>query len=186
MRGIDRAVLSIYLSGTNQRRVEAALRPLQKGLPVSKSAVSRLAARLREQREVWMSRDLGEEKIQYIFLDGFVVPVRRDGRVVRNPVLLAVGVRETGEKLLLLLKLAGGESTAAWRAMVEDLARRGVTRPVLCVIDGSPGLRAAEPSGRTPWWAILRAAKRGAKLSPPRTSSATQSETEDPEKLNRE
>lgn len=143
MRGIDRAVLSIYLSGTNQRRVEAALRPLLKGLPLSKSAVSRLAGRLREQREAWMSRDLAEEKIQYVFLDGFVVPVRRDGRVVRNPVLIAVGVRESGEKVLLSLRLAGGESTAAWRSVVEDLARRGVRAPALSVIDGSPGLRAA-------------------------------------------
>lgn len=143
MRSIDKAVMSIYLSGTNQRRVAAALKPLLKGLPLSKSSVSRLAARLMEQREAWMSRDLGEEKIAYLFLDGFGVTVRRDGRVVRNPVLIAVGVRETGEKVLLSLQLSGGESTAAWQSLVEDLHRRGLKAPVLSVIDGSPGLRAA-------------------------------------------
>jgi len=143
MRGIDQTVLAIYLSGTNQRRVKAALRPLLKGLPLSKSSVSRLVARLREAREAWMRRDLSEEKIPYVYLDGFGVNVRRDGRVVRNPVLVAVGVRETGEKVLLSLRFAGSETTAAWRAFVEDLATRGLKVPILAIMDGSPGLRAA-------------------------------------------
>ena len=143
MRGVDQAVLAIYLSGTNQRRVKAALRPLLKGLPLSKSTVSRLVARLREAREAWMGRDLSEEKIAYVYLDGFGVNVRRDGRVVRNPVLMAIGVRETGEKVLLSLRLAGGETTAAWRAFVEDLAARRMKAPILAIVDGSAALRAA-------------------------------------------
>ena len=44
MKAIDQTVLAIYLSGTNQRRVKAALQPLLKGLPLSKSSVSRLVA----------------------------------------------------------------------------------------------------------------------------------------------
>jgi putative transposase len=143
MQGIDQAVVAIYLSGTNQRRVKVALRPLLKGLPLSKSTVSRMVARLREAREGWMRRDLSEETIVYAYLDGFGVNVRRDGRVVRNPVLMAIGVRETGEKVLLSLRLAGGESTAAWKAFVEDLAFRGLKTPLLTILDGSPALRSA-------------------------------------------
>lgn len=143
LRSIDRTILSIYLSGTNQRRIAAALRPLLKGLPLSKSSVSRLAARLRDEREAWMIRNLSEENIAYVFLDGFGVNVRRDGRVVRNPVLIAIGVRDTGEKVLLSLRMAGGETTTAWRALVEDLSRRGLKAPVLCIIDGSAALRGA-------------------------------------------
>jgi transposase-like protein len=143
LRGIDRAVISIYLSGTNQRRIQGALRPLLKGLPLSKSSVSRLAARLRAEREAWLSRDLGEEKVVFTYLDGFGVNVRRDGRVVRNPILLVIGVRETGEKVLLGMKLAGGESAAAWRSLLEDLTRRGLEPPVLAIIDGGAGLRSA-------------------------------------------
>jgi transposase-like protein len=143
MKSIDQTVLAIYLSGTNQRRVKAALRPLLKGLPLSKSSVSRLVARLREARETWMRRDLSEEPMAYVYLDGFGVNLRRDGRVVRNPVLVAIGVRETGEKVLLSLRIAGGETTAAWRSFVEDLSARGLKPPVLAMIDGSAGLRAA-------------------------------------------
>lgn len=143
LRGIDKAVLSIYLSGTNQRRIQSALRPLVKGLPLSKSAVSRLVGRLQAEREAWMERDLHEEKILTAYLDGFVVKVRRDGRVVGNPVLVVIGVREGGEKILLALRMVGDESTDAWRQILEDLARRGLAAPVLAVVDGSPGLRAA-------------------------------------------
>jgi putative transposase len=143
LRGIDKAVLSIYLSGTNQRRIQAALRPLLKGLPLSKSSVSRLVSRLQAEREAWMERNLSEEKVSIAYLDGFVVKVRRDGRVVRNPVLVVIGVREGGEKVLLALSMAGGETSQAWRQILEDLARRGLVAPVLAVLDGSPGLRAA-------------------------------------------
>jgi transposase-like protein len=143
LRSIDQAVLSIYLSGTNQRRIQGALRPLLKGLPLSKSSVSRLVSRLQTEREAWMKRDLHEERVAIAYLDGFVVKVRRDGRVVRNPVLVAVGVREGGEKVLLSLEMVGGETSAAWRQLLEDLARRGLAAPVLAVIDGCPGLRAA-------------------------------------------
>ena len=143
LRGIDRAVLSIYLSGTNQRRIQGALRPLLKGLPLSKSSVSRLVSRLQAEREAWLSRDLSDEKVAIAYLDGFVVKVRRDGRVVRNPILVVIGVREGGEKILLALHMVGGESDDAWRQVLEDLKRRGLEAPVLAVIDGSLGLRSA-------------------------------------------
>ncbi len=123
LREIERAVLSIYLSGTNQRRIQTAVRPLLKGLPLSKSSVSRLVSRLQAEREAWMERDLHEEKILVAYLDGFVVKVRRDGRVARNPVLVVIGVREGGEKILLALRMVGDESTDAPRQTSSTPAR---------------------------------------------------------------
>ena len=142
LQSVDQAVLGIYLGGINQRKIAAAVRPLLRGVGLSKSAVSRLAGQLRTARERWLTRDLTAEPIAYLFLDGFVVPVRRDGRVVRHPLLVAVGVRDTGEKVLLALHLAAGETAVAWRAVLEDLSARGFAAPRLAVIDGSPGLRA--------------------------------------------
>jgi transposase-like protein len=143
LRGVDQALLGIYLSGTNQRKVAAAVRPLLRGLGLSKSTISRLAMQLRSTRDAWEQRSLADERIAYLFLDGFVVPVRRDGRVVRHPVLVAVGVRETGDKVLLALRLAAGETTRSWRALLEQLIARGLAAPQLCIVDGSAGLRAA-------------------------------------------
>jgi putative transposase len=68
---VDEAILGIYLSGTNTRRLRGALSPLLRGAPLSKDAVSRLVGRLREDFEAWAKRDLSELKVRYIFLDGW-------------------------------------------------------------------------------------------------------------------
>ena len=57
--------------------------------------------------------------------------------------LVAMGVRESGDKVLLALPLMGSESKAAWTTFVEDLATRGVTDPALVIMDGNAGLRYA-------------------------------------------
>lgn len=45
---VDQAVLGVYLSGGNTRRIRGALAPLLSEAPLSKSSVSRLVARLEE------------------------------------------------------------------------------------------------------------------------------------------
>lgn len=143
LRRLDETILGVYLSGTNQRKIAAALRPLLTGVAMSKSTVSRLAGQLQLAREEWMQRRLEEERCVYLYLDGFVVPVRRDGRVTNAPLLIVVGVRDTGERLLLAMRIATGESAAGWRSVLDDLVQRGLRPPELCIIDGSGGLRAA-------------------------------------------
>jgi putative transposase len=143
MQQVDQAIVSVYLSGTNQRKIAAALRPLLTGVALSKSAVSRLAGQLQVAREAWMTRRWDDDPFVYLYLDGFVVSVRRDRRVQRAPLLVVVGVRATGERVVLALQLATAESTRGWRAVLEHLVARGLQRPQLCIIDGSPGLRAA-------------------------------------------
>ena len=79
----------------------------------------------------------------YVYLDGFALRVRRAGTVVSTPVLGVVGVLPDGGKHLLALELCGGESFAAWKGCLDDLAARGLRAPVLCIIDGNAGLRRA-------------------------------------------
>ena len=50
---VDEAILGVYLSGTNTRRLRGALAPLLRGAPLSKDAVSRLVGRLREDFAAW-------------------------------------------------------------------------------------------------------------------------------------
>ena len=57
--------------------------------------------------------------------------------------LVALGVRADGQKMLLAIKSMGGESEAAWRALLDDLVRRGLRTPELVVVDGAPGLEKA-------------------------------------------
>jgi putative transposase len=140
---VDEAILGVYLSGTNTRRLRGALSPLLRGAPLSKDAVSRLVGRLREDFEAWAKRDLGELKIRYLFLDGWYPRVRIGKKRVRVPVLVTLGVCADGRRVVLDLRLAGGESEQAWLEVVRSLAARNLGAPILAVIDGNPGLAAA-------------------------------------------
>jgi transposase-like protein len=115
---------------------------LQDG-PLSKDAVSRLVGRLKDEFEQWRQRDLASEQVRYLFLDGWYPKVRLGKKRVVVPVLVVLGVRADGRKVLFDLRLAGDESTAAWRDTIRSLVERHVGTPALAVIDGSAGLRAA-------------------------------------------
>jgi len=142
-REVEQSVLGVYLSGSNTRRIRGALEPLLSGAALSKSAVSRLVLRLEESYRTWQRRDLQEEKIVYLYLDAIYPKVRSGGRVVSLAVLVALGVKETGEKVLLSLMTAGAESSDGWQMLLEDLAARKMGRPRLVISDGNPGLDAA-------------------------------------------
>ena len=58
------------------------------------------------------------------------------------PVLVALGVKVSGEKMLLALTTGGAESSAAWQMLLEDLVARQVGRPRLILSDGNTGQRA--------------------------------------------
>lgn len=97
-RDVDDALLGCYLAGANSRRIRAALKPLLGTQHLSKSAVSRVVARLKGLLATWQTRDLRDERYAVIFLDGFHLRVRLAGRVVVVPVLAALGVTESGQK----------------------------------------------------------------------------------------
>ena len=148
---VDEALLGVYLSGTNGRRIRSALAPLLKGTPLSKDAISRLTGRLAEDFAAWRTRDLATEQIRYLFLDGWYPKVRLGKQRVRVPVLVTLGVCADGRRMLLDLRMAGEESAAAWREVVDSLVARHVGVPMLAVIDGNPGLPMAL---HTAWPAI--------------------------------
>ena len=72
-----------------------------------------------------------------------MVRVRLDRKATSISLLVVLGVREDGQKVLLALKNMGGESTETWRAVLDDLVDRGLHRPAFLIVDGAPGLEKA-------------------------------------------
>ena len=140
---VEEAVVRTYLAGTNTRRIKAALAPLLGGGPLSKSAVSRLVQRLEGAFDAWRTRDLHGEVMPYLFLDAIYPRVRCAGRVQPLPVLVALGVTPSGDKVMLALQTSGVETGAAWAELVSDLAARGLPAPQLVISDGNRGLKQA-------------------------------------------
>lgn len=142
-REIDAAILGTYLAGANSRRIRRALAPLLGSEHLSKSAVSRVVARLKVAFARWRERELAAERYGILFLDGFHLKVRLARRVVAVPVLAVLGVAADGAKVLLDLRLAASEGATHWSAVLADLQRRGLAAPLVVVADGHAGLNKA-------------------------------------------
>ena len=141
-RAADALIASAYLSGTNTRRVRRALAALFGGA-VGKDTVSRVWRKVKGDWDTWNARSLAEEPIIRFILDGTVVRVRLDKKSTSISLLIALGVRQDGQKVLLAVKNMGGESEAAWRTLLDGLVNRGLKTPELVIVDGAPGLEKA-------------------------------------------
>jgi transposase-like protein len=155
-RRAEALIAEAYLAGMNTRRVRRALAKLFEG-HIGKDIVSRFAGSQdgrggRPEREgqttrsawqVWQERDLAGDDIVRLILDGTVVKVRLDRKATAISLLIALGIRRDGQKVVLAIKNMGGESEAAWRAVLDDLLARGMAKPELVIADGGKGLEAA-------------------------------------------
>jgi transposase-like protein len=141
-KAADALIAGAYLAGTNTRRVRRALRAVFAG-EVGKDVVSRTWRKTKGDWDVWNARSLTGEPIVRLILDGTVVRVRLDKKATSISLLVALGVRADGQKVLLAVKNMGGESEAAWRALLDDLVKRGLQTPDLVIVDGAPGLEKA-------------------------------------------
>jgi transposase-like protein len=141
-RRAEALIAGAYLSGTNTRRVRRALGVLFGGA-IGKDVVSRAWHKVQTDWEAWQQRDLSKDDIVRLILDGTVVRVRLDRKATSLSVLVALGVRRDGQKVLLALRNMGGESEAAWRALLDDLVARGLAAPELVIVDGASGLEKA-------------------------------------------
>jgi transposase-like protein len=138
----DALIAGCYLAGTNTRRVRRALKALFGGA-VGKDTVSRVWRKMKSDWDAWNARSLAAEPIVRLILDGTVVRVRLDRKATSISLLVVIGVRTDGQKVLLAVKSMGSESTEAWRAVLDDLIRRGLRRPEFLIVDGAPGLENA-------------------------------------------
>jgi putative transposase len=138
----DALIAGSYLAGTNTRRVRRALGSLFGGA-VGKDTVSRTWRRVKSDWDAWNARSLTEEPIVRLILDGTVVRVRLDRKATAICLLVVLGIREDGQKVLLAVKDMGSESKDAWGAVLNDLVKRGLRQPDLLIIDGGAGLESA-------------------------------------------
>jgi putative transposase len=135
----DALIASTYLAGTNTRRVRRALATVFSGA-VGKDTVSRVWRKVKSDWDAWNARSLAAEPIVRLILDGTVVRVRLDRKATSISLLVVMGVRDDGQKVLLTIKSMGGESSEAWRTVLDNLIKRGLRRPEFLLVDGAPGL----------------------------------------------
>ena len=84
-----------------------------------------------------------EAAYPYLWLDALYLKVRQNHRIVNMAVVIAVGVRETGEREILGIDIGASEEEAFWRAFLRGLVQRGLQGVELVISDGHEGLRTA-------------------------------------------
>jgi transposase-like protein len=142
-RALTLTIAEMYIQGVSTRRVAAILSQLAGTLEISASQVSRAAAQLDEQLELWRHRPLHEVACPYLILDARYEKVRRDGVVLDCAVLLAYGVDATGQRSILGVSVALSEAETHWRDFLASLQERGLHGIGFIVSDDHAGLQAA-------------------------------------------
>lgn len=144
-RRAEKALLAVvqtaYVKGVSTRKVDDLLKAL--GLTgIDKSKVSRVCKELDELVEGFRNRSLDGE-YPYLWLDALYLKVRQDHRIVSQAMVIAIGVRETGERDILGFSLGASEEYAFWMDFLRSLVRRGLKGVQLVTSDAHEGLKAA-------------------------------------------
>lgn len=144
-RRAEKALVAViqeaYIQGVSTRKVDDLVQAL--GMTgVSKSQVSRLCGELDEAVGAFRNRSLAG-RYPYLWLDAKYVKVREGGRVANMALVIAVGVRESGEREVLGLDVGPSEDGAFWTAFLRHLVARGLGGVQLVISDAHLGLQEA-------------------------------------------
>ena len=145
-RRIERALWAViqeaWVHGVSTRKVDALVAAMG-GCHVSKSEVSRICQELDQELALFRDRPLDDAAYPYVWFDATYEKVRQGGRIVSQAVVVAIGVRETGEKEVLGVAVGASETEAFWVEFCRQLVARGLHGVLLVISDAHEGLRAA-------------------------------------------
>ncbi len=138
---ISRDLSLMFLTGISTRSLSMISRRLI-GRRISHTEISHANTDLTEAVEKWRMRDLSQEPIKYLFVDGVTFRMRVGRSVELIPVLVSIGVTERGHKLVVGLQAGDKESASSWREFFKDLKVRGLDgqKVTLGIMDGLSGL----------------------------------------------
>jgi len=135
---LERLVAEMYARGLSVRDVEDAFRDATGELLISRSAVSEITDSLWEDYQAFVSRDLSEITVEYLFLDAIFESLRAQG--VKEALLVAWCIDTEGRKHLLHLAVGNKESEACWTEFLRHMVNRGLRSPTTVTTDGAPGV----------------------------------------------
>ena len=135
--GIDELILALYSKGISTRNSAEIMQTIFRNR-YSKSTISTITEATLEEVRRFQERSLDQRYIA-IFLDGLFFFLRRD-TVEKEPVIFAMGIKETGEYEILGFYLSAKETHNTYFTVIQDLYNRGIREPLLFIADGIPKL----------------------------------------------
>lgn len=121
---LDSQILALYAQGMTPRDSADTLQDLY-GTEVSPALVAKVTAAVWDTVQAWQSRPL-EAVYPILYLDGLVIKVHQDNRVLNKTLHVALGVNLAGHKEILGLWLAEAEGAKFWLSVLTTLQNRGL------------------------------------------------------------
>jgi transposase-like protein len=121
-----------WLRGTSTRAVAEELNNAI-GTRLSSSDISKFSETVLPDALTWLNRPI-TAKIAYLFLDAIYLPVRRSEFIKDQALLAAVGMTDTGERMVLGFLLGDRENSESWTALLNELLARGLDRDPLKMV----------------------------------------------------
>ena len=135
---LDKTMHELWLQGLSTRDFEPSLRALVgETAPLSPSSISRINKQFLDDYHTWCRRSL-EDKYVYLWADGVYLDAGAEEE--RRVMLVVIGVDVDGNKDLLAIEDAFGESAESWTALFESLCDRGLKHVAMLVADGAQGI----------------------------------------------
>jgi putative transposase len=145
-RRIERALWVViqeaWVHGVSTRKVDDLVAAMG-GCHVSKSEVSRICSELDLELALFRERPLDDAQYPYVWFDATYEKVRQGGRIVSQAVVVAMAIRESGEKCVLGVAVGASETEAFWLEFCRQLVARGLSGVLLVISDAHEGLRSA-------------------------------------------
>jgi putative transposase len=126
-----------YSRGLSTRDIQAHLEEIY-GVEVSPNLISTVTEEIQAEVVQWQNRPL-TKIYPLLFLDALRINIRKDGRVVKCAVCVAIGVNLSGKKECLGLWVNENEGAKFWLTVSTELKNRGVEVIFICCVDGLKG-----------------------------------------------
>lgn len=138
---IEQAIITLYSRGMSTRDIEATIKEMY-GIALSEGTVSTITNTILESIKQWQQRPL-ESVYFVVWMDGIVIKVRHNGRVIGKSIYLIIGLRQDGHKEVLGMWISETESASFWMNVLTDLKARGVEDILIACTDNLAGIRQA-------------------------------------------
>jgi transposase-like protein len=138
---IEDAIIGMYSRGMTGSDICNQVREIY-GLNISEMTVSNMTEHLIESAREWQQRTL--EPVYFtVWMDGIVLKIREDGKVINKCVYIVIGLKPDGQKEVLGFWIERNESASFWMSVLTDLKARGVEDILIACTDNLKGFTQA-------------------------------------------
>ena len=138
---IEDAIIGMYSRGMTTSDVRKQVLEIY-GLDISETTVSNITEGIMVLAKEWQQRTL--EPVYFaVWMDGIILKIREDGKVINKCVYIVIGLKHNGKKEVLGFWIAQKESAAFWMTVLTELKARGVQDILIACTDNLKGFTTA-------------------------------------------